>query len=52
MDPLTAVTLLITELTKLVTVVLEGQTPEQKKIIWDWYIADVKSWRKLFNLDK
>jgi hypothetical protein len=48
MDPLTAFTLLATEITKLVTVIVEGQTPEQKKIIWDWYIADMKFWRSLF----
>ena len=51
MDPLTAITNLITELTKLVTVIVEGQTPEQKKQIWDWYIEDVTRWRKLFKLD-
>ncbi len=51
MDPLTAITNLVTELTKLVTVIVEGQTPEQKKQIWDWYIEDVTKWRKLFHLE-
>lgn len=52
MDPITALANLITALTKLVTVIVEGQTPEQKKQIWDWYIEDVKRWRKLFHLDE
>ena len=50
MDPLTAAANLITALTKLVTVVMEGQTPEQRKQLWDWYLEDVKAWRKLFHL--
>ena len=51
MDPLTAAANLITALTKLVTVVMEGQTPEQRKQLWDWYLADVARWRKWFHLD-
>ena len=50
MDPITAFTNLITELTKLITVIADGQTPEQKKQMWDWYIQDVKWWRKLLNI--
>ena len=51
MDPLTALAQMVDSITKLVTVVVEGQTPEQKRIIWDWYIADQERWRKLFKLD-
>ena len=51
MDPITAAANLITALTKLVTVMMDGQTPEQKKILWDWYIADVTRWRKWLKLD-
>lgn len=51
MDPITAFANLVTEITKLVNTVLEGQTPEQKKQIWDWYIEDQKRWRRLFKLD-
>lgn len=51
MDPLTSLANLIAALTKLVTVIVEGQTPEQRKVMWDWYIADVAKWRKLFKLD-
>ena len=50
MDPITALANLVAELTKLTTVVIGGQTPEQQKQIWDWYIADVARWRKLFKL--
>ncbi len=39
----------ITELTKTV---IEGQTPEQRKVMWDWYIQDVTAWRKLIGLEK
>ena len=51
MDPVTALATLVTALTNLVTVIVEGQTAEQRKILWDWYIADVARWRKLFHLD-
>lgn len=51
MDPITALANLITALTNLVTAMAEGQTPEQRKILWDWYIADVARWRKWFKLD-
>jgi len=30
---------------------MRGQTPEQKRQMWDWYIADVERWRKLLKLD-
>lgn len=52
MDPLTASVNLITALTNLVRVIAESQTPEQRKQIWDWYIEDVKRWRKLLKLDE
>lgn len=51
MDPLTALTNLVTALTTLVTTVMDGQTPEQKKMLWDWYLADVTRWRTWFKLD-
>lgn len=51
MDPITASVNLITALTNLVAAMSEGQTPEQKKILWDWYIADVQFWRKFFKID-
>lgn len=51
MDPLTAFANLVAEITKLVRAIAEGQTPEQRKILWDWYIGDVKRLRRLFKLD-
>lgn len=51
MDPITAAANLVTALTNLVAKVMDGQTPEQRKILWDWYISDVAKWRKLFHLD-
>ena len=36
---------------RIVLEAMEGQTPEQKKQIWDWYIKDVEYWRKLLKLD-
>lgn len=52
MDPITAAVNLIAAITKLITVISEGQTPEQKKILWDWYIKDVTFWRKLLKIDQ
>jgi len=52
MDPVTALINLVTALTKLITTITEGQTPEQKKIMWDWYIKDVEFWRKLLKIDQ
>jgi len=51
MDPITAALLALTELLKFLTKVVDGQTPEQKKIIWDWFINDQQRWRKLIGLD-
>jgi hypothetical protein len=36
---------------RIVVLAMEGQTPEQKKQMWDWYIADVTRWRKLLKLE-
>ena len=38
----------------LLEIVLEGmrgQSPEQKKLMWDWYIQDMAWWRKHFPLE-
>lgn len=51
MDPITAFTSLITAITTLVNTMMEGQTPDQRKIIWDWYIQDRERIRKLFHID-
>jgi hypothetical protein len=36
---------------RIVLAAMEGQTPEQKQKMWDWYITDVERWRKLLKLD-
>lgn len=52
MDPLTALANLLTAITNLVATVAEGQTPEQRKQLWDWWLTDVARWRRLFHLDE
>ena len=51
MDPATAFAELATAITNLAMEMIKGQTPEQKAIIWEWYIADQKRWRAFFKLD-
>ena len=51
MDPITVFGTIVIELLKTIRVAMEGQTPEQKKILWDIYIADVLFWRKLLKID-
>ena len=36
---------------RLVLVAMEGQTPEQRKQIWDWFIQDVTWWRKALGIE-
>lgn len=38
-------------LLQIVLTAMEGQTPEQRKQIWDWYIEDIKWWRKALKID-
>lgn len=38
-------------LLEIVLEAMRGQTPEQKKVMWDWYIDDVRRWRKILGLD-
>lgn len=47
-----AVAEVIKEVTSLVKAIIASQTPEQQKIMWDWYIQDVTAWRKLIGLEK
>lgn len=35
---------------QIVLKAMEGQTAEQRKQMWDWYIEDVKFWRKTFKI--
>lgn len=39
-------------LLELIVEAMKGQTPEQKKQMWDWYIEDIKWWRKALGIEK
>ncbi len=45
--PLTIIELIL----RIVLSAMDGQTPEQKQKMWDWYVHDVERWRKLLKLD-
>lgn len=34
----------------LIEKIIEGQPPEVKKQLWEWYIEDAKAWRQLLGL--
>lgn len=36
-------------LINLISKVIEGQPPETKKQLWEWYIEDVKAWREFWK---
>lgn len=50
MDPITAFANLVTSITELVKTIIVSQPPDVQKQMWDWYVADVKAWRKLFKI--
>lgn len=45
-----AIALAITAIANMVTKMIEGQPPEVKKQMWEWYIEDVKWWRNLIHI--
>ena len=47
-----AVCATIQGLCQLALKAMDGQTPEQRKIIADWFIKDVENWRKFWGIDK
>jgi len=49
LDPLTAALNLANSITELVTIVIKSQTPEQQKIMWDWYIEDIQFLRSIMR---
>lgn len=51
MDPITAVANAVEAIAKMVTAIVEGQPPETKAKIWDWYVKDTEFWRKLLKFD-
>ena len=46
MNPLTIIELFL----QIVLEAMKGQTAEQKKIMWDWYIKDIEWWRKILKI--
>lgn len=52
MDPVTAWALATKAIAEMVTAMVQGQSPEQKQKIWDWFIADQERWRKWFHLSE
>lgn len=51
MDPVTAALALITELTKLATVVIESQPKDVQAELWKLYLQDLKWWRRFLKID-
>jgi hypothetical protein len=49
--PLAAALVVLELLLKIVLTAMEGQTPEQRATMWDWYIQDVKWWRTKLGLE-
>jgi hypothetical protein len=52
MDPVTAFLNFATVLLKVVEKAMDGQSPEQKAKMWEWFIADVSWWRNKLNIEK
>ena len=52
MDPISSFVQLITAITNLVAKIVDGQTPDQRKQIWDWYIQDRENIRRILGIDK
>lgn len=51
MDPITAIATAIAECARALTTAIEGQPPEVRRQMWDWYIADVAKLRAFFKMD-
>jgi hypothetical protein len=43
---------MITSICQMVTAIVEGQPPEVKKQLWEWYVKDVEAWRKFWGVEK
>ena len=52
MDPITAIATMVTALANLATAAIEGQTPEQKQIIWQRHLDLQERLLKFFHVDK
>lgn len=46
-----AITGSITAACQVALKAMEGQTPEQRAKMWDWFIQDVENWRKFWGIE-
>lgn len=42
---------LATETLKLISKMIDTQPPEVQKQLWEWYVEDMRRWRKLLHID-
>ena len=52
MDPLSAYAIAISAVANLISKMIDGQSPEQKMILWQWFIEDMQVLRNLFKLNQ
>ena len=50
MDPITAWALAIKATAEMVTEIVRGQPPELRARVWEWYVADIATIRKLLKI--
>ena len=36
---------------QLVTKIVEGQPPEVRRQLWEWYVKDIAWWRRFLKID-
>jgi hypothetical protein len=51
MDPVTAWAMAFKAACEMVTALVDGQTPEQKQKVWEWFLEDQSRWRRWLRLD-
>ncbi len=51
MDPISAWANAVAAIAKMIAVIVDGQTPEQKAQIWQWFVEDQARWRRVFKID-
>jgi hypothetical protein len=50
-DPITACALATKAIAEMITAIVQGQPPEVRRQMWDWYVEDQKRWRRWFKLE-
>lgn len=51
MDP-TAFVTLANSIIQLIIKISEGQPPEVRKQLWEWYVKDIAWWREFLKIDE